>query len=224
MGRRPSPLLYRLTLDKEHPLQFAFTERLAEDAEREKRNEHEQQDDEACERFLKPAANEIAEGGNDRLVVEKADDHFLDNSQDHEQQQEYERLMKRRPDKRACTRRPTRRDWRRTLSYARSGKGGLELCDVENYLAQNFEDWLAQPSSVAPLSLANCPVILGSIGKAAPQRPPLIAKNSTPLKGSRLDSRKNLLSRSDSGCPFVPLRHEPTRPPTDRLAAIQRHR
>jgi hypothetical protein len=63
--RRPLPLLYRLTLDKEHPLQFAFTERLAEDAEGEKRNEHEQQYDEACERFLKPAANEIAEGGND---------------------------------------------------------------------------------------------------------------------------------------------------------------
>jgi hypothetical protein len=63
--RRPLPLLYRLTLDKEHPLQFAFTERLAEDAEGEKRNEHEQQDDEACERFLKPAAKEIAEGGND---------------------------------------------------------------------------------------------------------------------------------------------------------------
>jgi hypothetical protein len=72
-GTDPSaslPPLQRLPLDKEHPLQSSFANRLAEDAESEKRNEHQQHDDNNCDRFLKPEANEFPERGSNRLTVE----------------------------------------------------------------------------------------------------------------------------------------------------------
>ena len=71
----PLPPLHQLPFDKEHPLQPAFTERLAEDTESEKRNEHQQHDEVAGERFLQPWAKEITERGGNRLVVEQADDY-----------------------------------------------------------------------------------------------------------------------------------------------------
>jgi hypothetical protein len=61
---RSLPPLHRFPLDKEHPLQPAFAKRLAEDAESEKRNEHQQHDDEAGDCFLQPRPNELAERGS----------------------------------------------------------------------------------------------------------------------------------------------------------------
>jgi hypothetical protein len=50
-----------LPLDKEHPLQPAFTERLAEHAEGKKRNQHQQHDQVASEGLLQPSAEQRAE-------------------------------------------------------------------------------------------------------------------------------------------------------------------
>src|SRR4249920_1987370 len=80
----PLPLLpcHWFPLDKEHPRQPAFAERLAEDAEGEIRNEHQQHDEIAGECFLQPDASELAKRSSDRPMVKQADDGFLDDGQD----------------------------------------------------------------------------------------------------------------------------------------------
>ena len=47
--------------DKEHPLQPAFTERLAEHAEGKERDQHQQHDEVAGERLLQPRTEQLAE-------------------------------------------------------------------------------------------------------------------------------------------------------------------
>jgi hypothetical protein len=97
----PLPPCHWFSLDKKHPRQPAFAERLAEDAEGEIRNEHQQHDEVAGECFLQPDASELAKRGGDRPMVEQADDGFLDDGQDYQQHEEGERPMQRRPDQRA---------------------------------------------------------------------------------------------------------------------------
>jgi hypothetical protein len=88
-GKPPGllPPRHRLPLDKEHPRQPAFAERLGEHAEGEIRNEHQQHDEVAGECFLQPGAKKLAKRSSDRPVVEQADDGFLDDSQDYQQHQ-----------------------------------------------------------------------------------------------------------------------------------------
>src|SRR5258708_6470929 len=97
---RSSPLLHRLALQKEHPCQPTLAECLAEDAESKIRNQDQQHDEVAGQRFLQTAADKIAQRCRDRLTMKKADDSFLDNGQDYQQHQEGERLIQRRPDQR----------------------------------------------------------------------------------------------------------------------------
>jgi hypothetical protein len=56
--------------------------RLVEDAPSDVRNEHQQHDDIAGEGLIELGAGEFAERGGDRLLVEEADDGFLDDGQD----------------------------------------------------------------------------------------------------------------------------------------------
>ena len=99
--RPPLPPLPELPLDEEHPFQPAFAKRLAEDAESEKRNEHQQHNDKAGDGFLQPRTDELAQRGSNRPVMEQADNGFLDNGHDDQQHQEGERLMQCRPDQRS---------------------------------------------------------------------------------------------------------------------------
>jgi hypothetical protein len=55
----------------------AFTERPGEDHESGIRNEYQQHDEVAGDRFLEPGAKEFAERGSDGLAVKQADDSFL---------------------------------------------------------------------------------------------------------------------------------------------------
>ena len=90
--RLPLPALHWLPLDKEHSRQPAFAERLLEDAEGPIRQEHQQHDEVAGERFLEARTKEFAERGGDRLAVEEADDGFLDDGHDYRQNQQAQRL------------------------------------------------------------------------------------------------------------------------------------
>jgi hypothetical protein len=102
---------HRLALDKEHPHQPAFPERVVEHLKSEIRNEHQWHDQVAGERFLEPGANESAERVGDRPVVEQSNNGLLYYGQDHQQQEEAERLVQRRPDQGQCG--PRRSSWRR---------------------------------------------------------------------------------------------------------------
>src|SRR6516164_11594948 len=83
-GWRSSPP----TIDKKHARQPPFAKRLAEHADGAVRDQHQQHDDIAGEGLVELGAGEFAERGGDRLVVEQADDDFLDDGQDDQQHEE----------------------------------------------------------------------------------------------------------------------------------------
>src|SRR4051812_30729184 len=75
-------------LDKEHPDQPALAERVAEHAHGEVGYQHQKQNEDARESFVKLGTEKFIERGSDRLMVEQANDHFFNDGQDDQQHEE----------------------------------------------------------------------------------------------------------------------------------------